>query len=119
MHGGVASPNTLAADAGARAYADGGNAVDAGVSAALVSMLSEPGVCALGAGGFVTLMLPSGKALTIDGYAEMPGRGLPSDRFGGGAIQARLAYGGGNQHDRRARIGGDPGSLCSIGESGL
>lgn len=95
MHGGVASPNTLAADAGARAYADGGNAVDAGVSAALVSMLSEPGVCALGAGGFVTLMLPSGKALTIDGYAEMPGRGLPSDRFGGGAIQARLAYGGG------------------------
>jgi gamma-glutamyltranspeptidase/glutathione hydrolase len=114
MHGGVASPNQLAADAGARAYADGGNAVDAAVSAALVSMLTEPGVCALGAGGFVTLLLPSGEALTIDGYAEMPGRGLSSDRFGGGAIQARLAYGGGTDMTVGAGSVATPGGFAAL-----
>ena len=91
----IASSSQLAADAGAAVAGAGGNAVDAAVAACLVSMTTEPGVCSLGASGFVTLWAPDGDPLTIDGYSEMPGRGLEPERMGQAAWEVELGYGGG------------------------
>jgi len=74
--------------------AEGGNAVDAAVAAMLVAMISEPGVCSLGGGGFITIW-GDHPAVTIDGYMEMPGRGLPPEAFGNGYSEVTMEYGGG------------------------
>lgn len=105
----IASSSQLAADAGAEVARAGGNAVDAAVAACLVSMTAEPGVCSLGASGFVTVWAPDGQPLTIDGYSEMPGRGLAPERMGQGAWEVELGYGGG----MRTIVG--PGSVAVPG----
>ncbi|MDX6323974.1 MAG: gamma-glutamyltranspeptidase / glutathione hydrolase [Nocardioidaceae bacterium] len=77
----VAAPNELAAQAGVGVAADGGNAVDAAVAAAFTAMVTEPGLVSLTAGGYVTIQPEEGAPVTVDGGVEMPGRGLPADRF--------------------------------------
>ena len=91
----IASSSQLAADAGRRLAEEGGNAVDAGIGALLVSTVSEPGVVALGGGCFVTIWPPDGSPVVVDGYGEMPGRGLPPERFGQGGVEVQMEYGGG------------------------
>lgn len=91
----AASANQLAADAGAQLADEGGNAVDAALAAALVAMITEPGICGLGSGAFVTLWTPHDEPVTVDGDVEMPGRGLPPERFGGGTYEVTTDYGGG------------------------
>jgi gamma-glutamyltranspeptidase/glutathione hydrolase len=91
----VAGASQLAADVGALIADAGGNAVDAAIGANLVAMITEPGVCALGGGGFVTVWPDQADPVTFDGYMEMPGRGLRSDQFGGGAFDVTMEYGGG------------------------
>jgi gamma-glutamyltranspeptidase/glutathione hydrolase len=91
----VAAPNLAAAEAGMRLAAEGGNAVDAALAATLVMMVNEIGIVSPGAGGFVTLQVAGGEAVTIDGWAEMPGRGLPAERFGRGVWDITTEYGGG------------------------
>lgn len=91
----VASGSQLSADAGAEIADAGGNAVDAAIAAVLVSMCTDPGVIAPGAGAFLTIWPGDGDAVVVDAYAEMPGRGLPMDRFGNGGIEVWLEYGGG------------------------
>lgn len=90
----VAAPSQHAADAGTALGALGGNAVDAALAAVLVAMVTEPGVCALGAGGYVTIWGPDDDPVTIDGYMEMPGRGAAPERFGKGGRTVTFAYGG-------------------------
>lgn len=111
----TASSSGLAAAASVRIAEEGGNAVDGAVASALVSMITEPGVCALGGGGFVTIWLPGGEPVTIDGYIEMPGRGLPRDRFGGGAFDVTMAYGGGITTTIGHGSVGTPGALAALG----
>jgi len=91
----VASGSQLAADAGARVAREGGNAVDAAIAASLVSCVAEPGVCSLGASGFLTIGPPGEAPVMVDGAAVMPGTGLPESRFGQGSREVRLEYGGG------------------------
>lgn len=91
----VAASSQLAADVGGRIADAGGNAVDAAIGANLTAMITEPGVCAIGGGGFVTVWPQQSDPVTIDGYMEMPGRGLASERFGGGAFDVTMPYGGG------------------------
>ena len=64
--------------------AEGGNAVDAAIAATLVTMVNEIGVVSPASGGFVTLQVKGGEAVTIDGWVEMPGRGLAEHKFGQG-----------------------------------
>lgn len=80
MHVAVAGPSTLAADAGAAIGKAGGSAVDAVIAAMLVAMTTEPGVCGLGGGGFISIWPSDGEPVTIDAYAAMPGMDLPADR---------------------------------------
>ena len=91
----IASGSEISAHAGANVADCGGNAVDAALAAALVSMCTEPGVIAPGANGFITIWQPDREPIVIDAYGEMPGRGLDSDRFGRGMREAFLDYGGG------------------------
>lgn len=105
----IASSSQLAADAGAEVARAGGNAVDAAVAACLVSMTTEPGVCSLGASGFVTLWAPDGRPLTVDGYSVMPGLGLAPERMGQAVREVELGYGGG----MRTIVG--PGSVAVPG----
>lgn len=90
----VAAPNQPAADAGVRLATEGGNAVDAALAATLVTMVNEIGVVSPGAGGFVTARLGGRPPVTVDGWVEMPGRGLPPERFGRGVWDITTEYGG-------------------------
>ena len=91
----VAAPNRAAAEAGVRVAAEGGNAVDAAIAATLVTMVNEIGVVSPASGGFVTMQVAGGEPVTIDGWVEMPGRGLPQDRLGRAVWDVSTDYGGG------------------------
>lgn len=111
----IASASQIAADAGRRVAEQGGNAVDAAVAAALVTACTEPGVCGLGAGGYVTAWPRDEDPVTLDGNIEMPGRGVPRERLGQGGRVIEMEYGGGV----RTLVGpgsvGTPGALAALG----
>lgn len=105
----IATSAQLGADAGASAAARGGNAVDAAVASILVSMVTEPGICSLGGGAFLTIWPPDALPVTVDGQVAMPGREAPPERFGQGERHVRVAYGG----DLETVVG--PGSVAVPG----
>jgi gamma-glutamyltranspeptidase / glutathione hydrolase len=76
----VASSSRLAAEAGAGVAESGGNAVDAAVAALLVSLVTEPGICSLAGGAYVTVWHPGDEPMVVDGNSTVPGRGLPAGR---------------------------------------
>ncbi len=90
----ISSGSQISADAGAAVAARGGNAVDAALAAALVSMCTDLGVMAPGASGFITIWPPGDNPTVIDAYAEIPGRGLESGQFDQGAWEVSFDYGG-------------------------
>ena len=101
----VATTSQLAADA-AREVADaGGNAVDCALAAALLTINTEPGVCALGGSAFITIWSKGDDPVTVDGNVAVPGKGLadgdPWDHLG--ALLLKLANSsGGSQRPARA-----------------
>ena len=90
----IASGSQISADAGAVIADAGGNAVDAAIAAAMVSMSTEPGVIAPGASGYITVWPPDGEPVVIDAYAAVPGRGRRSAAPDPGET-VHLLYGGG------------------------
>ncbi len=91
----IASDAQIVVDAGAAVANRGGNAVDAAIAATLSSMCTNLGIIAPGASGFITIWRKGENPITIDAYAEMPGRGLDSVKFGSGMKEAFFDYGGG------------------------
>ncbi len=91
----VATTSPLAAEAALAVIEDGGNAVDAAVAASMASTNTQPGVCALAGGGYAVVWPPEGDPVTIDGYVEMPGRGLDPGVLGRGGVRVAMDYGGG------------------------
>ena len=91
----VAATGKQALEAGLAVADEGGNAVDAALAAALVAVVTEPGVVSLAGGGFVSVWPADGEPVVIDGNVEMPGRGLPAERFGRGVREVVTDYGGG------------------------
>lgn len=97
----IAAPNEAAAEAGAQVARAGGNAVDAALAAALVTMVNEVGLVSLSSGGFVTVQPPDGSdPVTVDGWMDMPGRGRTLDPAaeegaGAGTWDVETTYGGG------------------------
>lgn len=90
----IAAPSEFAASAGAAIADDGGSVVDALIAATLTAMCSEPGVCAPGGGGFLTVWPAAEDPISIDGYMAMPGRDLPPDRPLS-SYSVSMEYGGG------------------------
>ena len=91
----VATTSQHAADSVAGVAAAGGNAVDCALAAALVTINTEPGVCALAGSAFITVWPPGGDPVTIDGNVAVPGIGLDDDERGQGTESVTLEYGGG------------------------
>ena len=85
-------PVSLAAG---REVARRGNAVDVAVAAAMAAMSTEPGIASLAGGAFVSVWPADGEPVVIDGNVEMPGRGLPVERFGAGVEEVFTEYAGG------------------------
>src|SRR3712207_8875001 len=72
-------------------------------------MVTEPGLVSLTAGGYVAVQPREGDPVTVDGGVEMPGRGLPPERFGHAVWDVDTPYAGGT----RMTIG--PGSVATPG----
>lgn len=90
----IAAPSGYAAAIGAAVADSGGSAVDALIATTLTAMCSEPGVCAPGGGGFLTVWPAGDDPISIDGYMAMPGRDLPPDRPLN-TYSVSMEYGGG------------------------
>jgi gamma-glutamyltranspeptidase/glutathione hydrolase len=111
----VAAPSEVAAEAAEQVAHAGGNAVDAALAAALVAMVNEVGIVSLSSGGFVTVQ-PAGAsggqraAYTVDGWMDVPGRGLTQEqRHAARTWDVFTEYGGGVD----VTIG--PGSVATHG----
>ena len=87
MDGVVAAGHPLTARAGADVLRAGGNAVDAAVAAVLTSVVAEPLLTGLGAGGYLLVAPPGRDPVLLDFFVEVPGRGLAD---GGAAGRAPL-----------------------------
>ena len=88
----VAGPSDLVTGAAAEIAASGGNVVDAAIVSALTAMCTQPGVCAPGGGGFLTIDVPGDNPVTIDGYVAYPGQELDGEPH---MREVRMEYGGG------------------------
>ena len=115
MNGAVAAGHPLTAAAGARALAEGGNAVDACVAAAFAAWVTESPLTGPGAGGFA-LVRPAGRrpARVVDFFVAEPGLGRPS-----GAVSEMeavdIGFGGGGDTTQVFRIGG---ASCAVPGAG-
>lgn len=110
----VAAPNAAAARAGLRVADEGGGAVDAAVAAALVTMVTEPGIVSLAGGAFVTVWpAGDGTPVTVDGGVAMPGLGGPASPAPD-AQEVRTGYGGGVTMTVGLGSVAVPGSLAAL-----
>jgi gamma-glutamyltranspeptidase/glutathione hydrolase len=71
----IAAGHPLTAQAGADVLREGGNAVDAAVAAILASLVCEPVLTGLGAGGYMLVVEPERDPVLLDFFVEAPGRG--------------------------------------------
>ncbi len=110
----VATSSPLAADAAYEVAAAGGNAVDCALAAALLTMNTEPGVCALAGSAFITVWQEGSDPVTIDGNVAVPGRGLADKDRGHGAVPVTMEYGGGIDTLVGPGSVSVPGSLAAI-----
>ena len=90
----IAAGTRITAESGTTIGKQGGNAVDAAIAAAIVSMCTDTGIMSPGCGAFITIWPPGAEPVVIDGYAEMPGRGLDRKHFGEAAHAVVFDYGG-------------------------
>jgi oxamate amidohydrolase len=65
--GAIATPHAMATAAGAQAYEEGGNAIDAALAAAAMLTVVYPHQCALGGDLFAAVGLPGGESKSING----------------------------------------------------
>ncbi len=75
--GAVAAGHPLTAKAGADVLREGGNAVDAAVSAILTSFIAESPLTGMGAGGFMLVHTPGGEAHLLDFFVSAPASVAP------------------------------------------
>ncbi len=108
----TATSSTIAAEAAAQVADDGGNAVDCAIAAALVAMNTEPGVCALAGGAFVTIWPAESDPLTIDGNVAVPGYAGTDKPLQ--EIAVDMEYGGGVRTLVGAPSVAVPGALAAL-----
>jgi gamma-glutamyltranspeptidase / glutathione hydrolase len=107
----LAAPSEIAVIAGETVVGMGGTAADAAVAMALVAICTEPGVCAPGAGGYVTVDAGDGSPFVIDGYMAVPGLGFSGDVV---AESVTMEYGGGVTTLVGPGTIGVPGSFAAL-----
>src|SRR5919199_780633 len=111
MRGAVAAGHPLTAAAGAKALADGGNAVDACVAAAFTSWVAESPLTGPGAGGFALVHRARDRSTRLfDFFAAVPGLGRRPPRRGE-METVDIGFGSGSQDHQVFRIGG---ASCAV-----
>ena len=110
----VATTSQLAADAAREIAGLGGNAVDCALAASLLTMNTEPGVCALAGGAYVTVWKAGADPVTIDGNVAIPGFGVDRARRGQAVEPVTMEYGGGITTMVGTGAVGTPGSLAAV-----
>lgn len=111
----IAATGPVSLAAGRTVARAGGNAVDVAVAAALAAMCTEPGIVSLAGGAYVSVWPADGAPVVIDGNVEMPGRGLPIDRFGAGVREVVTDYGGGVRMYAGHGSVATPGAVAACG----
>ena len=111
----VAATGPASADAGIAAARAGGNAVDAAIAAMVAAMTTEPAIVSPLAGAFVSIWPAGGDPEVVDGNVEMPGRGLPRERFGTGVREVHTSYGGGLTLYAGHGSAATPGAFAALG----
>ena len=109
----VATTSALAAEAAAEIADYGGNAVDCAIAAAMFSINTEPGVCALAGSAYVTIWPPGRDPVTIDGNAVIPGIGVLPERNPTAEV-IQMEYGGGIETMVGATSVAVPGTLAAL-----
>ena len=111
MRGAVAAGHRLTAEAGARALAEGGNAVDACVAASFAAWVAESPLTGPGAGGFALVLPASGRpARLADFFVATPGLGRPRDP-GAEMHAVDVGFGGDSETTQVFRIGA---AACAV-----
>ncbi len=110
----VATTSQLAADAAEEVAAAGGNAVDCALAASLLTMNTEPGVCAMSGSSFITIWPEGDEPVVIDGNVAVPGAGLSDEQRGRGAVAVSMDYGGGIKTLVGPGSVSIPGSLAAL-----
>ena len=111
MNGAVAAGHPLTAAAGARALAEGGNAVDACVAAAFAAWVAESPLTGPGAGGFALIRPADGRPPRVaDFFVAEPGLGRP-ERTVAEMEAVDIGFGGGADTTQVFRIGG---ASCAV-----
>lgn len=113
----VAATGHQALAAGLEVAAEGGNAVDAALAASFVAMATEPGIVSLAGGCYVAIWPAGAEPVVVDGNVEMPGRDLPSSRFGRGVRELVTSYGGGVAMYAGAGSVATPGTVQAFGHA--
>ena len=111
----VAATGRQSLEAGLAVADDGGGAVDAALAAALVALATEPGRVSFAGGAFIAVHPRGGTPVVIDGNVEMPGRGLPTKRFGRGVREISTDYGGGVVLHAGPGSVATPGTIAAFG----
>jgi gamma-glutamyltranspeptidase/glutathione hydrolase len=111
LKGAVAAGHPLTARAGARALAEGGNAVDACVAAGFAGWVAESPLTGPGAGGFALVAPADGSRPRVaDFFVATPGLGRPELR--GAEMHAiDVGFGGDSETTQIFRIGG---ASCAV-----
>ncbi len=110
----VATTSQLAADGANEIALRGGNAVDCALAAALFTINTQPGVCALAGSAYVTVWGPGSEPITIDGNVAVPGSGLAEADRDLTVSNVTLDYGGGVATLAGPGSVAVPGSLAAI-----
>ena len=108
----VATTSQLAADAAAEVAGMGGNAVDCAIAAAMLSINTEPGVCALAGGGYITVWPADADPVTVDGNVAVPGLGTAAEPLQVETV--RMDYGGGIETLTGPGSVAVPGTLAAL-----
>lgn len=115
----VATSSALAAAAAAEIASLGGNAVDCAIAASLVSINTQPGVCALAGSAYVTVWPAGGEPVTIDGNVAIPGIGATRSAADIDAESVEMSYGGGIRTvvgSPSVAVPGTPAALAAAAE---
>ena len=80
-NGVVAGGHDLVAQTGVKIMQQGGNAIDAGVAAAFVAQLAEPGMCGVGGNGIICVHSADQGETTVFDDTTVPPAAATSDMF--------------------------------------
>ncbi len=114
----VTTDQPAAADAALEVLREGGNAVDAAVTAAFVMAVAEPALCGIGGVAAMVIRLPDGRDTVIDGSGLAPRAARPDmfDLAAEGDVKGMYGWPAavGDENNTGYRSAGAPGMVAAM-----